>query len=341
MNKKLPARPNLDHLKGQAKSLLSQFQKQDPAARQAFADYHPEKPTQPKLADAQFVVARQNGFASWPKLVHYVETLRDMEGTWAFESLEVGGVAMPNGAFSNSQLVINGDRFNMLSPEGDYIGVFDIQISEEPFKIDIDFIEGPEAGNSCEGIFMLDGNSLTICLGLVGETRPTEFATKTGSQHALEVLRRVRSAAPVRTPKDPAASAPAPVAAKGDPKDFEEVTSDMERLQGDWAPLEIVNDGTPLPSNFLPMGIRTCKGSRTTVVFGGQKMVDVFAKAHPDGTIDYLVASGPKQSDLQYGIYRLEGDVLTVCMADSGLPRPTEFTSERGSGHTLTVWKKK
>lgn len=336
MDKNLPTRPNLDHLKRQAKTLLSQVKSDSDGALIAFREYDLD-PSSAKLSDAQLVIARQSGFESWPRLVHYVETLQSLEGTWEFVSLEVDGMSMPTSAFGQSRLVINGDRFNMLSPEGDYIGVFEIRL-KQTYEIDIEFIEGPEVGNSCYGIFRLDGNALTFCLGLVGATRPNDFVSQSGTGHALESLRRVLSDAPVRGPQEPVERM---ATLKGNPKDFEEATPAMERLQGDWVPLEVVNNGQALPANFLSFGLRSCNGSRTTVTFGGQKMIDVFAKAFDDGTIDYLVASGPKVNDLQYGIYRLENGVLTICMSDSGQPRPIEFTSEIDSGHTLTRWKKK
>ena len=53
----LPDRPNLRHLKDQAKDLLK-------AGRAA------------SLADAQFQIARLYGFASWPKLKAHVESSR-------------------------------------------------------------------------------------------------------------------------------------------------------------------------------------------------------------------------------------------------------------------------
>jgi len=60
MSRNLPPHPNLEHLKKQAKDLLHNLQQQNPNA---------------KLADAQFALAREYGFASWPKLKSYVESL--------------------------------------------------------------------------------------------------------------------------------------------------------------------------------------------------------------------------------------------------------------------------
>ena len=58
MSRNLPPHPNLEHLKKQAKDLLHDLQQRDPAL---------------KLADAQHALAREYGFASWPKLNAYVE----------------------------------------------------------------------------------------------------------------------------------------------------------------------------------------------------------------------------------------------------------------------------
>ncbi len=70
----LPARPNLEHLKKQAKDLLHNFEQGDPAAIERL---HAVGSTAAglKLADAQYAVAREYGFASWAKMKEHVESL--------------------------------------------------------------------------------------------------------------------------------------------------------------------------------------------------------------------------------------------------------------------------
>lgn len=58
MSRNLPARPNLEYLKNEAKDLLDVMQRSDAAVR---------------LADAQHALAKEYGFASWPKLKAHVE----------------------------------------------------------------------------------------------------------------------------------------------------------------------------------------------------------------------------------------------------------------------------
>ena len=61
MSQHLPAHPNLDHLRKQAKALLADLMVRNPNA---------------KLADALHEIAREYGFASWPKLKAHVESVR-------------------------------------------------------------------------------------------------------------------------------------------------------------------------------------------------------------------------------------------------------------------------
>ncbi len=68
----LPVRPNLDQLKHQAKDLLGDIRRGDPATIAEFKQHYP-KPVwleKAKLADAQLALARSYGVASWPRLVH-------------------------------------------------------------------------------------------------------------------------------------------------------------------------------------------------------------------------------------------------------------------------------
>lgn len=58
MSRNLPARPNLEYLRNEAKDLLARLRQQDPNAQ---------------LTDAQHALARDYGFASWPKLKSRVE----------------------------------------------------------------------------------------------------------------------------------------------------------------------------------------------------------------------------------------------------------------------------
>lgn len=80
--KPLPLEADLSHLKYQAKDLLKARSEGDPQAAQRIREFHPRFKDAPdtvifdaefNLADAQLTIARERGFASWPKLKRRVE----------------------------------------------------------------------------------------------------------------------------------------------------------------------------------------------------------------------------------------------------------------------------
>src|SRR4029450_6307377 len=128
--KKLPARPNLEHLRGQAKTLLTTLKRRHKGAR---------------LADAQLDVARDWGFKSWPALTRHVEQLRALEGEWRFTGLEIEGTPVPPATLTQSRILIDGDRFRSESPEATYDGIFTIDVEASPARIHTTFREAREA----------------------------------------------------------------------------------------------------------------------------------------------------------------------------------------------------
>ncbi|MEX2299542.1 MAG: ankyrin repeat domain-containing protein, partial [Bryobacterales bacterium] len=74
LTRTLPARPNLDQLRRQAKELLAAFLAgQDAALVEVNAHYRDVDRAAFALHDAQLVLARSYGFGSWPKLKAYVD----------------------------------------------------------------------------------------------------------------------------------------------------------------------------------------------------------------------------------------------------------------------------
>jgi len=357
--KKLPSRPNLDHLRKQAKTLLADLKRGTPSAAKSFIAHLPAaKKMTPvrvraagfRLADAQSVIARSTGFDSWQSVVRHVEHLKALEGEWRFVALQVDGADMPAGALTESRLLIDGDRFRMESMEGAFDGHFTIDAAVDPVRIDIDFVEGPEAGNSSQGIFEIAGDQLTMCIGVVGASRPKSFSTKPGSGHALERLRRASAA---RQPSvtggtpQPAQVVAAPVTA-ADAKAFDvEMTPLLRRLEGEWAAVAMVRDGEVMRADWLPFGSRIGMGNETKVVFGGQVMLHAKVRIHENDeratplAIDYLNLTGAQKGRVSLGIIEWVGEEVRFLIASPGQPRPSDFDGPFGKGQTLSQWRRK
>lgn len=80
--KNLPVNPDLGHLKDQAKDLLQARESGDKAALQRIREFHPRFTKAPdayiasapfKLSDAQLAIAREYGYASWPRLKAHID----------------------------------------------------------------------------------------------------------------------------------------------------------------------------------------------------------------------------------------------------------------------------
>jgi ankyrin repeat protein len=79
----LPDRPNLEQYKKQAKELHRAAAAGEPAALARLRKHYPrlrnlalDQPPAIALADAQFVLAREHGYESWPAFAKHIETLR-------------------------------------------------------------------------------------------------------------------------------------------------------------------------------------------------------------------------------------------------------------------------
>lgn len=70
-SKDLPANPNFEHLRKQAKALLHGFKQQEPQAVARFSVL--KLKAAPKLSDAQHLIAYEYGFDSWAKLKKHVD----------------------------------------------------------------------------------------------------------------------------------------------------------------------------------------------------------------------------------------------------------------------------
>lgn len=359
MAKSLPARPHLDHLRRQAKSLLASLAAGDADAIATLQEFLPAargmssgqvRSAGFRLADAQSAVARKSGFAGWPQLSRHVELLRALEGSWSFERLEIDGTVLPAAAMQSSRLLIDGDRFRTESPEGTYEGEFTIDVEAQPHQIHIEFVEGPEAGNWNHGIFRLEGDALELCLDVNGKPCPGAFATSRGSGHALETLRRVTGERPESVKGGDRSAQSRKVAAEcgeaagaADESGFRGApTPTLSRLQGDWSALQLVRDGKELPSTLLGMGRRIAHGNEIKISFGGQVIIHALVRVN-EGTrpleIDYFNLAGPAKGKIQAGIMEWLGDVACFCMGAPGGDRPSDFSCAEGSGRTLSRWR--
>jgi uncharacterized protein (TIGR03067 family) len=123
----------------------------------------------------------------------------------------------------------------------------------------------------------------------------------------------------------------------------EAVRQELARLQGTWQLISAESNGVKAPEERVKQTRVTITGNTHTVRFGDQVLAhDVRFEIDPTKTpkeVTDTINDGPNKGKQILGIYRLEGDMLTSCVAPPGKERPTEFTAGPGSGYTLRVFR--
>ena len=121
---------------------------------------------------------------------------------------------------------------------------------------------------------------------------------------------------------------------------------DYELLSGTWQLTRGVDNGKPVPASEARNTIlitehntfRLPKASRAGTSATG------YFTINPDTSpkqVDSTAESGPSAGQISRGIYEiLDPTHMHACFGPPGGPRPTEFTSNSGSGRILQYWKK-
>ena len=120
----------------------------------------------------------------------------------------------------------------------------------------------------------------------------------------------------------------------------ETAKDEMKNLEGTWQLLSAMKDGKETPAEVVKKIRVVIKGGKHTVYFGDEVAAKeisfvVDPTKDPKTTVDTL----PDGKEIK-GIYKLDGDMLTSCVAEAGKNRQSEFASKPGSGHTLRVFKR-
>jgi uncharacterized protein (TIGR03067 family) len=113
-----------------------------------------------------------------------------LQGTWSVVSAEWDGNKAPEAKIKMVKIVFQQDK--IIRHQGDKtVETEDYKVdpSKNPKSIDVTYLEGERKGESSQGIYSLDGDTLKICMSY-STNRPTEFETRADSKRHLLVLKR-------------------------------------------------------------------------------------------------------------------------------------------------------
>ena len=114
--------------------------------------------------------------------------------------------------------------------------------------------------------------------------------------------------------------------------------TESDRFQGKWKVVELAYDGAKITGDDLKDSTWEFRGNQV-IADGDEKGSATFAvDASTDPAQIDIIA---KNKQVNRGIYKFEGDKLTICTAVEGETRPTKFVSGKGKDSVVIVLQRK
>jgi len=113
-----------------------------------------------------------------------------LNGTWLPSTAELGGKMFPEEVRKTIKLVVDEDKYMVTVGKTIDQGIVKLHPSAKPKRIDIIGTDGPNKGKTFLAIYEQNGDTLRVCYDLSGNSRPTEFKTREGTQLFLVTYTR-------------------------------------------------------------------------------------------------------------------------------------------------------
>lgn len=293
------------------------------------------------------VVAEPNGEASSPSnggtLADVAPAQNDaneqvFQGTWKFDACESVLWYTPLNEIRESwKWAIEGREMTWTRAGREPVRLhFTVDPSKEPKRIDFTFLDGPDKGKTCQGIYAFERMNLWICMTepVADVPRPEKMAMSSTSKTALIILHSVPKNRIVPAGKaDEGPPKPAP-AANG-----QHTPPDLSLLQGIFNVEKWTSERWPAKPDELQKWQWTVQGEEVTWTRPGQEKVSLsftIDASKPLPEIDLTFLDGPDKGEKCRGVYLASRHEVVICFQDPGenVHRPTYLGTKPGSHHT-------
>ncbi|GIW88349.1 MAG: hypothetical protein KatS3mg108_2673 [Isosphaeraceae bacterium] len=116
--------------------------------------------------------------------------------------------------------------------------------------------------------------------------------------------------------------------------------AELQRHQGTWHVVSFIYNGTEADPEIMASIRRIVEDDRVLWTRDGKRFAATRLELDPTTsppTLKLIPEGGRNRGQTVHGIYRLDGDRLTLCTSDPGEPPPSAFSAPAGSRRTLVV----
>jgi uncharacterized protein (TIGR03067 family) len=120
--------------------------------------------------------------------------LARLAGTWSSASAVNDGKPIGEETVKKLRLTLTqqGGYKTELGDQVLFDSTYRVDAGQQPKQIDMIGTEGENKGKAAQGIYLLEGDTLTICYTMPGGDRPSSFESKPGTGATLVVWKRMK-----------------------------------------------------------------------------------------------------------------------------------------------------
>jgi RNA polymerase sigma-70 factor (ECF subfamily) len=134
--------------------------------------------------------------ADEPKEGEVAKDLKQFQGTWTLDSMEVNGVKIDAEVMKKQgheiMLTVKQDKVTLESKRGDVKGTIKLDPAKKPKAYDSKGTDPEGKTHEAVGIYKIEGDVLTVCYVVTGKDRPSAFEGGAGSDAVLQVFKRAK-----------------------------------------------------------------------------------------------------------------------------------------------------